>query len=475
MKVRTRLAPSPTGYIHVGTVRTALYGWLIAKQNNGDFLLRIEDTDKKREVAGSEEHIFKSLKALGLDYSEGPDVGGPFGPYRQSERLDIYKEWAEKLIAKGRAYADPYTPEELDKFRQQSKESKKPFLFRDYRPESPPKWTGEQPLRFKSEPKDYTWHDEVMGDLSAGSGAVDDFILIKSDGYPTYNFAHVVDDYLMEITHVIRSQEYIASVPKYLNLYDALEIERPIFITPPPVLGPDGRKKLSKRDGAKDVLEYLKEGYLSEALLNYFASLGWNDGSEQEIFSLDELVKKFSLKGVQRSGANFDDKRLIWMNGAHIRGLSIDELFNLSKPYLPKSAEQYDDEYIKKVLSLIQERLKYLSEIPSLTAFFFEDLDINPSLINDNPKLSAISKEDLVKYLNMAKDELNQSNFSVEDLTNRLNKLLETTKQKPVVLFSLIRIATTQSSSSPGLFESLNVIGKDRSLKRLNDQITVLS
>jgi glutamyl-tRNA synthetase len=474
-KVRTRLAPSPTGYVHVGTIRTALYAWIIAKQNNGAFILRIEDTDKKREVAGSEEHIFKSLKALGLNYTEGPDEGGPFGPYRQSERLNIYKEWAQKLIAMGRAYADPYSPEEIDKFRQQSKANKKPFLYRDYRPETPPKWTGDQPLRFLSEPKDYSWHDEVMGDLSAKSGAVDDFILIKSDGYPTYNFAHLVDDYLMEITHIIRSQEFIASVPKFLNLYEALNIDRPIFITPPPVLGPDGRKKLSKRDGAKDVLEYLEEGYLSEALLNFFASLGWNDGSEQEIYSIDQLIKNFSVKGVQRSGANFDDKRLLWMNGAHIRLLSLDELYEKSKDYFPKSAESYDDDYKKKVLSLLQERLKYLGEIPSLTAFFFEDLNIYPQLIEDNPKLSAIDKKTLVEYLNMTAKELEQSDFTVEDLTKRLNALLEKTGQKPAVLFSLIRIATTQSSSSPGLFDSLNLLGKERSLKRIQEQVEALS
>lgn len=473
--VRTRLAPSPTGYVHVGTIRTALYAWLIAKQNNGTFLLRIEDTDKKREVVGSEEHIFKSLKALGLDYTEGPDVGGPFGPYRQSERLGIYKEWAKKLIEKGRAYADPYSKEEIDKFRKKAKDSKKPFLYRDFRPESPPRWDGNQPLRFFSEPKDYSWHDEVMGDLHATSAAVDDFILIKSDGYPTYNFAHIVDDHLMEITHVIRSQEFLASVPKFLNLYEALDLERPIFITPPPVLGPDGKKKLSKRDGAKDVLEYLSEGYLSEALLNFFASLGWNDGTEQEIFSLDQLVDKFNTKGIQRSGANFDDKRLIWMNGAHIRLLDLDKLYQMSKDFFPSSAKDFADEYKMKVLGLIQERLKYLSEIPSLTEFFFKDLDINPSLIKDNPKLSELGNQKLVEYLNMAKTELEQSDFSVDDLSNRLNGLLAKTGQKPAVIFSLIRIATTQSPSSPGLFEYLNVLGKDRSLRRIEEQIGALS
>jgi glutamyl-tRNA synthetase len=265
MKItRTRFAPSPTGFMHVGGVRTALFAWLLARQDKGQFLLRLEDTDKTREVAGSAEHIMESLHSLGLQWDEGPDIGGPHAPYRQSDRLDIYKEWAYKLIEKGRAYADPYSPDEVDKFRDEAKASKQPFLYRNHRPEFPPEWDGNQPLRFKSEPKAYQWHDAVLGDLSAGEEAVDDFILIKSDGFPTYNFCHIIDDLLMEITHVIRSQEFIASVPRYLNLYDALGIKWPILATLPYVMGPDGKKKLSKRDGAKDILEYIRGGYLPE-------------------------------------------------------------------------------------------------------------------------------------------------------------------------------------------------------------------
>jgi glutamyl-tRNA synthetase len=473
-KIRTRIAPSPTGYLHVGGVRTGLFSWLLAKQKGGTFILRLEDTDKNREVEGSDEHIFKSFKALGLNYDEGPDVGGDYGPYRQSERLDIYKEWAKKLVDSGRAYVDPYTEQEVNEFRQTAKLQKKPFLFRDHRPDSPPEWDGSQPLRFKSEPKDYAWNDLVMGDLSASSEVVDDFIIMKSDGYPTYNFAHIVDDKLMEITHIIRSQEFLASVPRYLNLYEAFGITPPIFVTVPPIIGPDGKKKLSKRDGAKDVLEYLDEGYLEEGLLNFIASLGWNDGTTQEIFSKQELIDKFNLSGVQKSGANFDQQRLVWMNGVHIRNLSLDDLYIKSKNFWPKSAESFDDNYKKQVLSLIQERLKYLSEIPSLTAFFFEDLPIDPKLITDNKQLSKINKDQLKGWLTQTLESLVTSDFSVDDLSNKLNELLKITEQKPAVLFSLVRIATTQSPSSPSLFETLNVLGKEKSLARINTQLNSL-
>jgi glutamyl-tRNA synthetase len=473
-KVRTRFAPSPTGYLHVGGIRTALFAWLLAKQAGGDFILRIEDTDKAREVEGSDEHIIKSLKALGLEYSEGPDIGGPYEPYMQSLRLDLYKEWATKLVASGRAYADPFTEAELNDFRSQAKLNKKPFLFRDYRPENPPMWDGSQPLRFKSEPKNYTWHDEVMGNLSSGPEVIDDFIIIKSDGYPTYNFSHIIDDHLMKITHVIRSQEFLASMPKYLNLYEALGFELPIFATTPPVLGPDGKKKLSKRDGAKDVLEYLDEGYLVEALDNFIASLGWNDGSEQEIFSIQELIDKFKLSGVQKSGAHFDDQRLSWMNGVHIRNLDLDELYAKTENFWPATSASFDNGYRKQVLGLIKERLKFLGEIPSLTSFFFEDLPVDDSLIGGNKQLSKVDRQQLKSWLELTKDQLEQSDFSVDDLNHKLNQLLETTGQKPGILFSLIRIATTQSPASPGLFDTLNLLGRERSLNRIDQQLQAL-
>lgn len=473
--VRTRFAPSPTGYLHVGGIRTALFAWLVAKQAKGQFVLRFEDTDKKREVAGAREHLIDCLHQLGITYDEGPDSGGPFEPYTQSERLDQYKTWAHKLVEAGRAYADPYSPEEVQQFREAAQAAKKPFLYRNHRPKQPPAWDGSQPLRFKSDPKAYKWHDAVMGDLSTGPEVVDDFILLKSDGYPTYNFAHIIDDAEMQISHVIRGQEFLASIPNYLNLYEALGLEPPVMATMPHVLRPDGNKKLSKRDGAKDVLEYIKDGYTPEALVSFIATLGWNDGSEQELFSVDELISKFSLNRVQRSGAHFDERRLQWVNGHFIRELPLDDLYKRVEDFWPKEAASADETYKKQVLGLVQERLKYFAELPELTRFFFTDLPVNPELISGHKQLKKLPSDEVKQLLVHAQTSLSESDFSAADLTERLNELLETTAQKPAVLFSLVRIATTQAPASPGLAESLAVLGKDRSLKRIKEQLAALA
>lgn len=259
-----------------------------------------------------------------------------------------------------------------------------------------------------------------------------------------------------------------------MNLYEALGFEKPILATMPHILNEQGNKKLSKRDGAKDVLDYLREGYLVEAMINFIASLGWNDGTTQEIFSREELIQKFSLERVQSSGARFDEQRLHWMNGAWIRSLDINTIYTLCQDYWPESAQNYDDSYRQAVLGLIQERLKYLAEIPELTRFFFEDLPVNMELIDGNKQLKKFSHEELQTMLQAAQSSLEQSDFSVDDLTERLNQLLETTGQKPGVLFSLIRIASTQAPSSPGLADSLHVLGKDRSLKRINTSLQSL-
>lgn len=467
--VRTRFAPSPTGYLHVGGIRTALFAWLVARQNNGQFILRLEDTDKKREVEGAREHLMESLRVLGLEYDEGPDIGGDYGPYVQSERLNGYKKWVQKLLNVGRAYVDPYTPEELQAFREQAQKEKRPFLFRNHRPENlSTDWESGKTLRFKSEPKAHTWHDEVMGELSTGPEVVDDFIIIKSDGYPTYNFAHICDDADMAITHIIRGQEFIASMPNYLNLYEALGLTPPVFATMPHILGPDGKKKLSKRDGAKDVLDYIRDGFLPDALVNFIASLGWNDGTEQEIFSRDELVEKFSLSRVGRSGAVFDERRLTWMNGAYIRELPLDKLYEKVADFWPPEATDYDETYRKQVLGLVQERLKFFKEIPELTAFFWQDLPVNPELWQTHKQLKKLETSELKTLLEQSKASLEQSDFSLDDLTERLNQLLEQTDQKPAVLFSLIRIATTQAPASPSLADTLKVLGYEVVLRRID-------
>ncbi len=474
MTTRTRFAPSPTGYLHVGGIRTALFAYLVARQAGGKFVLRLEDTDKKREVEGAGQHIMDSLYALGLTYDEGPDIGGPYGPYLQSERLPRYREWAQELIDAGRAYADPYSAEEVQQFREDAQQAKKPFLYRNHRPESPPEWDGSTPLRFKSEPQAYEWEDAVMGQLHAGAEAIDDFIVMKSDGYPTYNFAHICDDADMKISHVIRGQEFISSTPNFLNLYEALGLERPILATMPHILGPDGNKKLSKRDGAKDVLDYIRDGYLPEALVNFIASMGWNDGTEQEIFTMPELIEKFSLAKVQRAGARFDERRLLWMNGTFIRALGLDALYTLCQDYWPPEAANYPEDYRRAVLALVQERLKYLEELPELTLFFFKDLPVNPELISSHKQLKKLSTEELRTLLQQTQATLNESDFTAADLQERLNGLLEKSGQKPAVLFSLIRIATTQAPASPGLAETLAVLGKEVSLGRLQNQLSSL-
>ncbi len=473
MMVRTRFAPSPTGYMHVGSVRTAFFAYLIAKQHNGQFILRIEDTDQNRLVTNSVNHIIKTLHELNIVYDEGPDIGGPYSPYRQSQRLEIYHEWALKLLNNGRAYVDLTSQDELNQLRNLSKNQQKPFLFRDYRPTSQHQWQIGQPLRFLSNPKPYSWHDEVMGDLSAGPEAVDDFILIKSDGYPTYNFAHIVDDYLMKCTHVVRSNEFIASMPKFLNLYEALDIEKPLLVTLPPIMNDAGNKKLSKRDGAKDILDYLKNGYLKDALLNFLATLGWNDGSTQEIFSVQEIINKFDIHRVQKSGAKFDQKRLDWMNSQYIKKLSADQLIKLLKPFWPQSANNYQSDYLLQVAKIFQDRIRYGQEINQLSDYFFEDKTVNLDLIFQDKQLKKLEKNILIDLLEITINELKNTLFD-QNLTTKLNQLLIQTNQKPNVLFSLIRIATTQSPHSPGLSETMQILGQKTCLRRLHQTIDEL-
>ncbi len=466
--VRTRFAPSPTGYMHVGGVRTALFAWLLAQHDSGTFILRIEDTDKVREVAGSTEQIIESLHWLGIDWQEGVDTGGPFAPYKQSERLALYKEWAQKLIDSGRAYADPFTSEEVEIFRDAAKAAKKPFLYRDHRPEQPPVWDGTQPLRFKSDPKPYTWTDAVMGELNTGPEAIDDFILIKSDGYPTYNFCHIVDDMLMGITHVLRSQEFISSTPKFLNLYDAFDITPPTIATLPYVMAIDGKKKLGKRDGAKDILDYGKDGYLPEAMMNFLATLGWNDGTEKEIFSRDELIAAFDISRVQKSPARFDEQRLLWLNGQHIRSLSIDDLSERVTSFWPSTAETAEPTYKRAVLTLVQDRLKTLADLDTATGYFFAEPPTDLSLITGNKQLKKLDEEELTSLVTAGHDALEAlDSWTPETIQEALNTLLETTGQKPGILFSLIRIVTTWAPFSPQLNDTLALLGRETVLARL--------
>lgn len=472
-EVRTRFAPSPTGYIHVGNVRAALFPYLLAKQQGGKFILRIEDTDQARFVEGAEDLILDTLEWLGIDWDEGPRKGGDFGPYIQSERRDMYKKWAQKLVDKGLAYADPYSPEQVQGFREEAIANKQPFLYRNHRPEMPPVWDGSQPLRFKvTNIKRYEWHDPIMGDLSAGPEVLDDFILIKADGLPTYNFAHIVDDSEMGVTHVIRGLEYISSIPRYLSLYEALGLDVPVLACMPHIMAPDGKKKLGKRDGAKSVTDYRTDGILPEAMLNFLASMGWNDGTEQEIFSKDELIEKFSLERVQRSGARFDEQRLLWMNGYWIRSLTLDDLSGRTVNYWPEEARTASTDMKQQILRLVQDRLKTLAELPLMTRYFFSQPTVRSELITSNKQLKKLSADERTALLKQAYDTLAAlGSWDSDAVQQTLNHLLETTGQKPGVLFSLIRIVTTWAPFSPQLSDTLALLGRDTTLARIAQAI----
>ncbi len=469
MKVRTRFAPSPTGKLHVGAVRTAIFAWAWAKKNKGDFILRIEDTDKARETEGSEEHIIKSLKWLNLDWQEGP--------IKQSDRLDIYREWAQKLIDKDLAYADPFTPEQVEKFREESKAAKKPFLFRNYRPEelkTPDDWYGKVPLRFKTtDIKRMNWHDEVRGKMSAGEEALDDFILIKADGYPTYNFAHIIDDYLMDISHVMRGEEFISSTPKFLSLYEALDIPVPKLATMPPILGKEGGKKMSKRDGAKDILEYKREGYLPDAMINFLASLGWNDGTEQEVFTPDEMVDKFSLTRVQKKGARFDDTKLNWLNWQHYL-LLIDEdprQALISAGISGKKIDEFDSTYINNAAKLAASKSRNRRELGEQIEIFLT----TPEYKLDDESLSEIEKgldsDRALTLLKSASAALADSDFTSEAVETALRQTMDEQEAQPREFLNLVRWSLCDRQVSPNLFDMLAVLGKEESLKRINNAI----
>ncbi len=469
----TRFAPSPTGYIHIGNVRSAIYPYLLARQNNGKMILRIEDTDRARYVEGATELIEDTLEWLGLKWDEGPIVGGPHVPYFQSERKEIYHAYARKLIESGRAYADPTPPEKIDEYRKKCSQEKVPFLYRNFRPDNPPEWQPGIPLRFKTEPKSYSWHDEVMGDMHTGPEVLDDIILIKKDGYPTYNFAHIVDDAEMGVTHVMRGVEYLSSTPNYLALYEALGLTRPKLVSLPHILAPQGNKKLGKRDGAKSVTEYRDDGVLAEAMLNYLACLGWNDGTEQEIYTMDELIKNFSLDRIQSSGARYDETKLLWMNGQWIRRIFDEQgakvLYARTQNFWPEVAKDASDDYRLKVLSIIYDRLKTLSDLREMTAYFFADPEIDLDLITNNKFLKKISEAELESLLKIVISKLSSiAEWDAGSLQSALNDLLQETGKKPAELFSLIRIAISFAPFSPALNLTMEVLGREKTLARLN-------
>ncbi len=477
MSIRTRFAPSPTGFMHIGGVRTALYAWLFARKHGGQFILRIEDTDKEREVEGAIGHIMESLKWLGIEWDESIDKEGPYGPYIQSDRLPLYKKYAEQLVSAGFAYPDPFTEEEVAKFRTQAEDEKRPFLFREHRPEVLQEWDGSRPLRFKTpHVARTTWTDAVLGELSAGEEALDDFILMKGDGYPTYNFAHVVDDIEMKITHVMRGQEFVSSTPKFLALYEALDMPPPIFATLPPILGESGTKKLSKRDGAKDVLEYRREGYLPETLVNFLALLGWNPGDDREFFTPQDLITAFSLERIQKSGAQFDETKLLHLNREWMRALT-DEAY-LAQVSLP----ELDQVTLIRIIPLLKERAQTFAEtremITSELSFFFETPVVTKELIlaKEPPERPGYTRTALVLLLDVLRT-------LTEHPTSEEAKLLlmpladaaesEGKGGRGAMLWPL-RALLSGKERSPDPFTLIAILGTEEAVSRVETALAIL-
>ena len=473
-KVVTRFAPSPTGFMHIGSIRTALFAYLFAKKYNGTFILRIEDTDKEREVKGSIEHIQESLQWFGIDWDYGPDTAGPFGPCIQSQRLKSYQKYAQQLIKKGLAYPDPYTKEEVATFREKAQSEKRAFLFRDHRPETFEAWDGTKPLRFKvPEIKRYKWTDAVRGELEAGEEMLDDIIIIKADGYPTYNFAHIIDDLEMEVTHVMRGDEFISSTPKFLSLYDALEIPYPIFATLPPILNENRTKKLGKRDGAKDILAYREEGFLPETMLNFLALTGWNPGTEQEIFSKEELIVAFSLEKIQKAGAAFNEEKLLWMNKEHLQQKP--ENFHLEYVQSALSEHitvlpQYSKERLRKLAPTIIERIHTKLEITQSAEA--GEYDFAFSTPDVSIEMTAWKKDDsyaqAIPRLLQAYTLLEDADFtSPESIKESLWSYAEEVGRGE--LLWPLRVSLTGLERSPDPFMCAYILGKEETLLRIKN------
>ncbi len=478
MKARTRFAPSPTGFMHIGNLRTALYEYLIAKSLNGDFILRIEDTDRSRFVEGAEEVIYNTLKSVGLNHDEGPDIGGQFAPYRQSERIDLYKKYAEQLVKAGKAYhcfcEKDESPKSEDTFAGYNRKcrdlpqseiekflsEKKPFVIRQRMPES----------------GSTTFKDMVFGEVTIDNKELEDQILLKSDGYPTYNFANVVDDYEMQITHVVRGCEYISSTPKYNLLYEAFGWEIPNYIHLPLIMGQneDGStSKLSKRHGAISFEDLVQDGYLPEAIINYIAFLGWCPESNRELFTLDELVAEFSINRISKSPAVFDYKKLDWFNAEYLKAMTAEEFAHLASPFIDKALEATNLDF-KKIAALLQTRISKLTEIPEMVDFLgmLPNYDIN---LFENKK-SKTTAQIALQVLKKAREYLGKANnWDYNYLHDELISMANNMGAKNGTVMWPIRIAISgRAMTSGGAIEILDILGKEESLKRIEAGIEKL-
>ena len=481
LPVRVRFAPSPTGLLHIGGLRSALFNWLWARHNDGTYILRIEDTDRARFVEGSVEQIYASHEALGLVPDEGPAQGGPLGPYVQSERQEqgIYSDHADLLLKTGSLYRCWCSPERLTKLREAAGAKGVPFKYDRHCliPSNQKSIAEPHVLRFRipDKPEVIRWDDAVRGRLEFKAADLDDFVALKADGFPTYQFANVVDDHLMEISHVLRADEWLPSTPKHLLLYAAFDWEPPVFAHLPAVQSPSGGKKLSKREGARSVQDYIDEGYLPEALRSYLATLGWNDGTQQELYSTPELIKGFTLDRIQKSPARFDLVRLSWVNGKFIRELwktGPDDLLKLCELFWPEAAGRFHRQYKLAVLHLVQDRLSKLSDLPELTDFFFSDPSVDPDSLTR--QLDAPAAKAALDALITALKPHKTGEWTEEKLEHLIRPLSEQHGLKTGPFFGLIRVTLTGRTAAPGLFVTMAVLGPEPTLRRVGNALSSL-
>ncbi|MGE4282107.1 MAG: glutamate--tRNA ligase [Clostridia bacterium] len=479
-QVRTRFAPSPTGYMHVGNLRTALYAYLLTKNKNGKFILRIEDTDQERYVDGAIDVIYKTLAETGLKHDEGPDVGGDYGPYIQSERKSLYKEYAEKLIELGGAYYCFCDKERLEQLKHQEESSKSPSKYDGYcsrlsKEEIQQKLKSGIPyvIRQKISAEGVTtFHDEVFGAISVENSTLDDNVLLKSDGLPTYNFANVIDDHLMNITHIIRGSEYLSSTPKYNLLYEAFGWEIPAYIHVPPVMK-TASKKLSKREGDASYEDFIEKGYLKQAVINYIALLGWSPGNDKEIFSLDELVEAFHIEGINKAPAIFDVQKLEWLNGEYIRMLSLDEFHSLVLPYYKKAITNPNID-LYKISKLVQARtVKFIDIIEMLD--FIDTLPEYSTELYIHKKMKTTPENSLENLKAVLPIFEGINDWNEESIHNATFSLIEKMGVKNGQVLWPIRVALSGKPSTPGGgIEIADLLGKEESIIRIKKGIELL-
>lgn len=480
-KIRTRFAPSPTGYMHIGNLRTALYAYLLAKKDGGDFILRIEDTDQERYVEGAVDLIYRTMKETGLIHDEGPDIGGDYGPYVQSDRRALYKEYAEKLVELGGAYYCFCDKDRLEDLRAQQEASKLPPKYDGHcsrlsKEEIEEKLASGVPYVIRQKiPKrgTTTFYDEVYGKITVDNSTLDDNVLLKSDGLPTYNFANVIDDHLMNITHIIRGSEYLSSTPKYNLLYEAFGWEIPKYIHVSPVMK-DAHKKLSKREGDASYEDFINKGYLKDAIVNYIALLGWSPGGEQEIFTLDELCKAFDIKGISKSPAIFDPQKLDWLNGEYLRKLTPEEFYEKALPFV-KQAVKNENIDLKKITDLLQARCEKLSDIPEQIDFF-DNLPEYDNSLYCHKKMKTNeenSKESLMQILPVLES---LEDWSFDSLHTALFDLIAKLEVKNGLILWPLRVAVSGKAFTPGGgVELAEILGKEETIKRVKKGIEKLS